>query len=105
MSCSALKTKLVQDSRIVPLTQISYKICNRHLIRNDPHNTYTTKRADDRKRYTATIPRHRAAQQNTPIVLTPTGDCAHWSTQPRTGFWHQLLAVHHTPAFQPDRHR
>ena len=40
--------------------------------------------ANDRKRYTATIPRHRAAQQDTPRFLTPIRD-ADWSTQPRTG--------------------
>ena len=40
---------------------------------------------DDKKRYTATIPRHRAVQQNTPRFLAPIRD-ADWSTQPRTGF-------------------
>ena len=60
--------------------------------------------ADDRKRYTATIRRHRAVQQNTPRFYTSARD-ANWSTQPRTGFRHQLLAVHHTAAFQLDRHR
>ena len=40
---------------------------------------------DDRNRYTATIPCHRAVQQNTPRFLTPIRD-ADWSTQPRTGF-------------------
>ena len=41
--------------------------------------------ADDRKRYTATISRHRAVQQNTPRFFTPIRD-ADWSTQPCTGF-------------------
>ena len=40
---------------------------------------------EDRKRYTATIPRHRAEQQNTLRFLTPIRD-ADWSTQHRTGF-------------------
>ena len=44
------------------------------------------KRADDRKRYTATIPRHRAVQQNAPRFLTPIRG-ADWSTQPRTDFF------------------
>ena len=61
-------------------------------------------RANDRKGYTATIPRHRAVRQNTPSILTPIRD-ADWSTQPHTGFGHQLLAVRHTAAFQLDRHR
>ena len=61
-------------------------------------------RADHRKRYTATIPHHRAVKQNTHGFFTPIRD-ADWSTQPRTGFWHQLLAVHHTAAFQLGRHR
>ena len=61
--------------------------------------------ADDRKRYTATIPRPRAVQQNTPRFLTPIRD-ADWSTQPRTGFFRQLLAVvHRTAAFQLGCHR
>ena len=60
--------------------------------------------ADDRKRYTATIPHHRAVQQNTHRFFTPIRD-ADWSTQPRTGFWHQLLALHHTAAFQLGLHR
>ena len=59
--------------------------------------------ADDRKRYTATIPRHRAVQQNTPRFSTPIRD-ADWSTQSRTRLWHQLLAVHHAAAFQLGRH-
>ena len=44
-----------------------------------------TKSADDRKRYTATIWRHCAVQQNTPRFFTPIRD-AGWSTQPRTVF-------------------
>ena len=42
-------------------------------------------KADDRKRDIATVPRHRAVQQNTPRFLTPIRD-ADWSTQRRTGF-------------------
>ena len=61
-------------------------------------------REDDRKRYTITIPRHRAVQQNTPRFWTPICE-ADRSTQPRIGFWHQLLAAHHTAAFQLGRHR
>ena len=60
--------------------------------------------ADDRKGYTATIPRHRAVQLNTPRFLTPILD-ADWSTQPRTGFRRQLLAVRRTAASKLGRHR
>ena len=63
-----------------------------------------TIRADDRRRYTATIPRHRAVQQNTPRFLTPIRD-ADWSTQPRTGFDTKLLAVHGTAASHLGPHR
>ena len=41
-------------------------------------------RADDRKRYTDTIPRHCAVQQSTPRFSTPIRD-ADWSNQFRTG--------------------
>ena len=61
-------------------------------------------RADDRKRYTAAITRQRAVQQNPPWFLAPIRD-ADRSTQPRTGFGHQLLAVHRTAAFQVGRRR
>ena len=46
---------------------------------------YISDRAGDRKRYTATIPRHRVVQQNTPRFLAPIRD-ADWSTQPPTSF-------------------
>ena len=62
------------------------------------------KKGRRQKRYTVTIPRHRAVQQNTHRFSTPIRD-ADWSTQPRTGFWHPLLAVHRTAASQLGRHR
>ena len=66
--------------------------------------TFVEQTAESGTRYIATIPRHRAVQQNTPRILTPIRD-ADWSAQPRTGCRHQLIAVHHTVACQLGRHR
>ena len=61
--------------------------------------------ADTRKRYTATISRHRAVQQNTPRVLTPIRD-ADWSTQPVAVLDTNVLRyIDRTATSQLGRHR
>ena len=72
-------------------TQVFQELCSNFLTRGMGKKIEKDKlRSDDRKRYTETIPSHRAVQQNTPRFFIPIRD-ADWSTQSRTGFDTQTL--------------